>query len=77
MGAESRRHHKFEGALSSAFSWYPGIKTRPRIVAFEMIGTVFSLDALSARFEVAGLLGATLEVWFARILRDAFARVRL
>lgn len=48
---------------------------RPRltVVAFDIIETVFSLENLRRRLEVAGLPGQTLEMWFAQVLRDAFA----
>lgn len=49
------------------------MKPRPLVVAFDVIETVFSLEPLRGRLEGAGLPGATLEVWFAQILRDAFA----
>lgn len=42
-------------------------------VAFDVLGTVFSLAPLRGRLEVAGLPGHTLETWFAESLRDAFA----
>ena len=46
---------------------------RPRIVAFDVIETTFSLESLRPRLSAQGIPGASLETWFARILRDAFA----
>lgn len=42
-------------------------------VAFDVLGTVFSLAPLRERLEAAGLPGHALETWFAESLRDAFA----
>lgn len=47
--------------------------TRPRAVAFDMIGTVFPLEPLRARIVALGLPPAMLEGWFAAGTRDAFA----
>jgi 2-haloacid dehalogenase len=49
------------------------IRTRPTVVGFDMIETVFSLESLRGRLEAAGLPGAALELWFAQTLRDALA----
>ncbi len=46
---------------------------RPRIVAFDVIETTFSLEALRPRLARLGLRPSALEPWFARTLRDAFA----
>ena len=46
---------------------------RPRVVAFDVIETLFALEALRTRLEKAGLTGNALEWWFARTLRDGFA----
>ena len=46
---------------------------RPRIVAFDVIETLFSLEPLRARFQEAQLPPDKLELWFAKILRDGFA----
>ena len=46
---------------------------RPIVVAFDIIGTVFSLEALRERVNSIGLAGTSLETWFAQTLRDAFA----
>lgn len=45
----------------------------PAAVAFDALGTLFSLEPLRERLAAAGLLGHALEVWFAESLRDAFA----
>lgn len=42
-------------------------------VAFDVLGTLFSLDTLRSPLAEAGLLPSALETWFARTLRDAFA----
>lgn len=47
--------------------------TRPHVVAFDIIGTVFSLEPLRDRLSALGLPGGSLEIWFAEGLRDAFA----
>ncbi len=46
---------------------------RPQVVAFDVIETLFSLDAVNARFEDAGLSPPALDLWLATGLRDAFA----
>jgi len=45
----------------------------PLVVAFDVIETLFPLEPMRARLVQAGQQGAVLELWFARILRDAFA----
>lgn len=47
--------------------------TRPRVVAFDIIETTFSLEPLRPRLQDLGLPKTALEVWFAQTLRDAFA----
>lgn len=47
--------------------------TRAKLFVFDMIETVFSLEPVRARMVDAGLSSSALEVWFARLLRDAFA----
>lgn len=49
------------------------MRPRPQVVAFDVIGTVFSIESLRDRLSPIGLPPAMLDVWFARILRDAFA----
>lgn len=46
---------------------------RPAAVAFDVVGTLFSLDPLRPSLTALGLPDAALETWFARFLRDAFA----
>ncbi len=45
----------------------------PRVVAFDVIETLFSLDAVKRRFTKVGLPAGELQLWFARLLRDGFA----
>jgi 2-haloacid dehalogenase len=49
--------------------------TRPDVIAFDVIETLFPLEPLRGRLVDAGQPGHVLELWFARILRDAFALV--
>lgn len=49
------------------------MSSRPVVVAFDIIETVFSLESLRGRLEAEGASGDVLELWFARSLRDAFA----
>jgi 2-haloacid dehalogenase len=46
---------------------------RPEAVAFDVIGTLFSLDPLRGVLDAAGVPGDALEALFAETLRDAFA----
>lgn len=46
---------------------------RPYAVAFDVVETLFSLEALRPKFTAAGLPEHRLETWFAGFLRDAFA----
>lgn len=46
---------------------------KPSVVAFDVIETLFSLRPVAARFVKAGLHEADLPVFFAQMLRDAFA----
>lgn len=46
---------------------------RPKAVAFDMIETTFSLEAVRAALLQIGFPEHALEIWFARTLRDAFA----
>ena len=46
---------------------------RPKMVAFDIIGTVFPLEPLRASIVALGLPRAGLEGWFAAGCRDAFA----
>jgi len=49
------------------------VAARPRVVAFDIVETTFSLETLRPLLSAQGIPGAGLETWFARILRDAFA----
>lgn len=49
------------------------MKHRPCAVAFDVIETLFSLDAVRAKLKDAGLEGDALQVWYARITRDGMA----
>jgi 2-haloacid dehalogenase len=42
-------------------------------VAFDVIETLFDIQPLEKRLTAAGLPSGSLNVWFARVLRDAFA----
>lgn len=46
---------------------------RPNAVAFDIIGTTFSLGPVRAALVQFGFPAHMLEVWFARTLRDTFA----
>lgn len=45
----------------------------PRLVVFDAIETLFSLEPVRSRLNEAGAPVHALDVWFARLLRDAFA----
>ena len=47
--------------------------TAPKAIAFDVIETLFPLDPLRARLAEVGLQEADLDVFFASLLRDAFA----
>ncbi len=47
--------------------------TAPAAVAFDVVDTLISRDRLRPRLEQAGAGEGALELWFARLLRDAFA----
>lgn len=46
---------------------------RPLLIAFDVMGTLFSLEPLRARMDTAGLPPRSLQVFFAQTLRDALA----
>ena len=50
-----------------------GWNRRPRVVAFDVIGTLFPLVPLRPALVALGLQPSALEAWFAAGLRDAFA----
>ena len=45
------------------------------VAAFDVIGTLFSLDTLRPKLQAVGLPANSLELWFAELLRDAFALI--
>jgi 2-haloacid dehalogenase len=47
--------------------------TKPKVIAFDIIETVFSLESMRERLGWLGLPPSALETWFATGLRDAFA----
>lgn len=47
--------------------------TRPTAVAFDVVETMFSLEAVRQRLVETGLPSHLLELWLARLLRDGFA----
>lgn len=49
--------------------------TQPKVIAFDVIETMFPLEPVRQRLIDANQPGHVLEVWFARLLRDAFALV--
>jgi 2-haloacid dehalogenase len=49
------------------------MKTRPKVVAFDVVETLFALEPLRGRLRALGLPGEALAIWFARLLRNAFA----
>jgi 2-haloacid dehalogenase len=50
-----------------------GRPARPKVVAFDIIGTVFSMEPLRPRLEELGLPGTALERLYAETLRDSMA----
>ena len=50
-----------------------GKPKRPKVVAFDIIGTVFPLEPLRSSIVELGMPPAGLEGWFAAGCRDAFA----
>jgi 2-haloacid dehalogenase len=49
------------------------VATRPLVIAFDVIETMFPLEPVRRLLVNAGVPGHLLEVWFARLLRDGFA----
>ena len=45
----------------------------PKAVLLDLFGTIFCLDPLGERLQAAGLPASSLKLWFARLLRDAWA----
>jgi 2-haloacid dehalogenase len=50
-----------------------GKPPRPKVVAFDVIGTLFPIAPLAPRIEALGLPAAALRGWFSAGLRDSFA----
>jgi 2-haloacid dehalogenase len=46
---------------------------RPSVIAFDVIETLFPIEPLGARFEAVGVPAGSLRLFFAQMLRDAFA----
>ena len=46
---------------------------KPEAVAFDVIETCFSLDVLGERLKEAGLSESSLQLWYAKSLRDGIA----
>ncbi len=49
------------------------MSTQPRLIVFDVIETLFSLEPTRGAMTTVGMPPEALEVWFARLLRDAFA----
>jgi 2-haloacid dehalogenase len=49
------------------------VPERPLVIAFDVVETLFPLEPLGARLQQAGQSPQLLPLWFARLLRDAFA----
>lgn len=49
------------------------VRHRPKVVAFDVVETLFALDPVRERFKAVGLPAAAMEAWFAAFLRDAMA----
>jgi 2-haloacid dehalogenase len=47
--------------------------SRPTVIAFDVIETLFPIEPLGERFEAIGLPAQALRLFFAQMLRDAFA----
>lgn len=46
---------------------------RPKVVAFDVVETLFPLGPIRPKFQALGLPPGALEIWFAQLLRNAFA----
>lgn len=49
------------------------VRHRPKVVAFDVVETLFALDPVRARFKAVGLPPESMPAWFAEFLRDAMA----
>jgi 2-haloacid dehalogenase len=48
-------------------------KRRPKVIIFDVVETLFDIQPLEEKIKGTGLPSGSLKVWFARMLRDAFA----
>lgn len=46
---------------------------RPKIVLFDVVETLMSLEPLRDSFVAAGLTGVSVDLWFSRVIRDGMA----
>ena len=51
----------------------PPVRHRPKVVAFDVVETLFALDPVRERFKALGLPPGAMQGWFASFLRDAMA----
>ncbi len=49
------------------------VRHRPKVVAFDVVETLFSLDPVQELFKAVGLPDTAMRAWFAAFLRDAMA----
>lgn len=49
------------------------VRLRPKVVAFDVVETLFALDPVRERFKAVGLPPESMPAWFAGFLRDAMA----
>ena len=67
-----------DAAFALAYFWWSdsaeaAMANAPAAVVFDIFGTLFSLEPVGERLERAGLPRSSLDLLFARTLRDAFA----
>src|ERR687891_1082885 len=75
-GGSGRSVRMFPVCRHGTVSWdSPTMATRPSVIAFDVIETLFPLEPLRQRIVDAGQPGHMLELWFSRLLRDAFVLV--
>src|SRR5918996_6217196 len=75
-GCSGRSVRMFPVCRHGTVSWdSPTMARRPLVIAFDVIETLFPLEPLRQRIVEAGQPGHVLELWFSRLLRDAFALV--
>jgi len=73
LGAASVRQLRAAESAAASGQLQSAIKRRPRIVAFDVIETLFDTKPLDPLLSSIGLPEGSLQVWFTRFLRDAFA----